>query len=292
MKIQYKLLYLCILVMFSMPMFCPLGMQADDELMPVLTKGKKWICRRQSSFDYECTWDTLTVVKDTLMWDMNVKCVLDIYRPGRYMFWQYEDEAELESQMFYLTENNGRIERIETRWEKDENGRDSLCFEKTIPLMDMNMHKGDSALYFVYSECDNPPCFHFYSYLTIDDEWKLEIRDVMRKVLYKRMGAWDEIDFWIEGIGFVYSWNNMVDDMFPTSGQAGYILMECYYGDRLIYTYGDVLASFAAGVSSIPADSTRVSTDGVIYDLNGRIVQRPIRGGVYIINGRKVRWTE
>ena len=33
---------------------------------------------------------------------------------------------------------------------------------------------------------------------------------------------------------------------------------------------------------------TKFSGDGVIYDMTGRVVVRPVKGGLYIINGKKM----
>ena len=42
------------------------------------------------------------------------------------------------------------------------------------------------------------------------------------------------------------------------------------------------------GITEISPDDTELLGNGVIYDLNGRPVNEPAKGGVYIIDGKKV----
>ena len=42
------------------------------------------------------------------------------------------------------------------------------------------------------------------------------------------------------------------------------------------------------GITEISPDDTEGFGNGVIFDLNGRPVNEPAKGGVYIIDGKKV----
>lgn len=87
---------------------------------------------------------------------------------------------------------------------------------------------------------------------------------------------------WIEGIG---SSNT------PTYYSDWYVIgprhtmQQCYFNDECIFTYDDF---FAKPVSSISNPVSSISVSNAVYDLQGRRVQTPQRGGLYIKDGRKL----
>ena len=48
------------------------------------------------------------------------------------------------------------------------------------------------------------------------------------------------------------------------------------------------ISNIPTGVTEISPDDTEGFGNGVIFDLNGRPVNEPAKGGIYIIDGKKV----
>ena len=62
------------------------------------------------------------------------------------------------------------------------------------------------------------------------------------------------------------------------------------YRDR-IYNYEDFLRWYPVSIDGVPSiNNDRESKEGRIYDLLGREITHPVKGNIYIKNGRKILW--
>jgi hypothetical protein len=87
---------------------------------------------------------------------------------------------------------------------------------------------------------------------------------------------------WVEGIGSQYSPSHYFD--WQIAGPSCRT-MKCVINDICMFTYDDF---FAKPVSSISNPVSSISVSNAVYDLQGRRVQTPQRGGLYIKDGRKL----
>ncbi|MBQ6063610.1 MAG: hypothetical protein IJK87_08270 [Prevotella sp.] len=87
---------------------------------------------------------------------------------------------------------------------------------------------------------------------------------------------------WIEGIGSSNTPTYYSD--WEVIGPR-HTMQQCYFNDECIFTYDDF---FAKPVSSISNPVSSISVSNAVYDLQGRRVQTPQRGGLYIKDGRKL----
>ncbi|MCM1372485.1 MAG: hypothetical protein NC113_06080 [Bacteroides sp.] len=154
--------------------------------------------------------------------------------------------------------------------------------EKFYPLMDFNLHYGDVFHTIVpygnwYEDSQGPA--HM-----IVDERIYSIEGMDRRVL-----TWKECDYdngscsyWIEGIGSPYYAYITAQPI--TDAKAD--LIECYDGDRLIYSKAR-FDELVTGIDEVVSDKC---TSETVYDLTGRRVTNPVKGRLYVKSHTKVVW--
>ena len=79
--------------------------------------------------------------------------------------------------------------------------------------------------------------------------------------------------------------SNAINAVSSHAGMSAFDLGKVY--DGLNKSYNDLKASAVTGIGNVENAVPANGQQG-IYDLGGRQVQQPVRGSIYIINGKKV----
>lgn len=131
-----------------------------------------------------------------------------------------------------------------------------------VLICDMNLAVGDSAWKGHVAKVDT-----------------IEVRGVTRRRI--TIDQWGQKEIWVEGIG------SSTDD-WPTyrAVHCAYsYIRECYDNGELVFTEDDFFADPVT--NGITTPSMPYSKDNRVFDLQGRRVEKPLAGGIYVRHGRK-----
>ncbi len=93
-----------------------------------------------------------------------------------------------------------------------------------------------------------------------------------------------KVSYWIEGIG-----SDTDRGLLGMRAISGYIsrVLSCYENGECIFMQDD----FTAEPVNIPSvKRCKIETNGIIYDLSGKIVSMPQKGHIYIQSSKKILW--
>lgn len=133
------------------------------------------------------------------------------------------------------------------------------------PLIDFNLKPGD----------------YVNDYTVVQDVFTITLRGYERKVFVLKSLDGEKKRYWIDGIGAI---DNEYITVYPQTSTRPNI-MACYKEGQCLYLDGD-LNGFT-DVSRIMEDS---DIPVHIYDLTGIRVEKPLKGNLYIRNGKKIIW--
>ncbi len=278
------------IALMALLLFSPLMVLAEVE-SEYFAEGKSWVEDTYNRKTKLHTYTTVTVCGDTIIDGLPAKRLI----------------------------NDSGVE-IEYPWLKDylqasayeENGK--IWYNvgyQTIPSLDFSVTTGDMVpvwdtyeTYFTKGSEEDPD----YYYEVIDDRI-INLYGIDRRVLTLQ---WDSDKFgllkfcWIEGIG-THALGKRRDLLFyqtitttpvitgcdcETDYDVSYGAIECYQGDRLLYSYDDFENQLAmnayplAAIKGVEYEPKEV--DSTIYDLMGRVITGEPSPGLYIIGGKKV----
>lgn len=131
-----------------------------------------------------------------------------------------------------------------------------------VPMMDFNLEEGETILE--------------GSRKIIKKEYEM-IEGTSRCVITFQNGH-----LWIEGIGSPY---NLAITEMPMAFSERSKIIQCTMGDKVIFKEGNLNEYL-----SVPCFPTEYRMDGTIYDLNGKLVENPQNGYIYIQNSKKIVW--
>lgn len=235
-----------------------LGMEAQEtQYKPILTEGKKWVFQFDDLFITPpyVTWRIAEVVGDTVYCDKNAKIVKLRYA--------YPDE---ESSVAYL-DNKANEDNGDFRIFWEENG---IVSNEYGNLVNMNLNEGDSIMQITVRKVDV-----FQSPI-----------GPLKRIFTSKPDARTPHTM-IEGVGFYSTWQ----DPSPRPIDNSYWrLIVCYEGETLICTGEDFKdpASIEEILGNTSSENKyEYNPSQTAYDINGRVVNNPIRGSIVIQNGRK-----
>ena len=250
-------------------LFFPLSIMAqeesDYEYQPLVVEGKTWHMNQNDVPPIVGTW-TFYISGDTIIDDHNCKKLL--------VTMDDEDTKEFYSNVFkcegdfvvyaYLYEENKKVYCYTVNSYKA-----FKVYDKHFLLYDFGMNVGDKQGIFTVCSVD-----------TVD------FHGVKRRVLHIRgEGSASGVDeLWIEGLGTYYPFN---PGFSAKSGGSSLNMVDCTLEDNILITGEDWNLSGVINDIKTPYEPNVTHGNDAVYDLQGRRVQIPQRGGLYIKNGRK-----
>ena len=206
-------------------------------------------------FEYTVVGDTL--INDTLAAVVRGECLNS--SSGYSYSYVYEDGGQV---YFYIKAMPGDYYNI----------NDTIaCFR---PAYNFNWQVGDSI-------CES------YDVIAVN---YMTIEGVSRKVLTLGYEGYPDCEYLIEGIGPT-NWNELFGQIYIACVSTNYLgteLISCHKDGVCLFSKDrfDVQIKGTEGISSAAVEAA----DEAIYDLNGRLVQAPAKGQVYIRGGKKAVW--
>lgn len=156
---------------------------------------------------------------------------------------------------------------------------DSIGF---YPIMDFNLHIGDSIFY-------NSPLMGALFLFEVVNEETINVCGIERRKLTLESMS-HHVGYWVEGIGANTEDFYMIIGFPQTTCEAYfYGMVKCFQDGECIFTVDDFNAS-VDGVRDVKVSCPdgKDASDKSLYDLSGRKVTGTPRRGIYIKGGRKV----
>ena len=255
---MYKYLFNLVVLMLLLIKFHPTDAQSSSR--PFLEEGKIW--------KYEF-WD-VSYIDDIDMFNGILSLVIrgDTIINNRNCFKSYLTMRGKSEYFVALYEEGGKVYFYD-----DGSVSPSLLYDFGISIED-SVYCNDLDEYIYCLDIDTiDVCgelyarYHFYN----------DFSNVF--VGNERIYGYEFFTYWIDGIGGV-RWPFKK----PFYGKAMTEFKSCTLDDRMLFTQEDFyqIANIKSAITESPSDNRQE-----IYDLQGRRVQTPQRGGLYIQGGRK-----
>lgn len=166
------------------------------------------------------------------------------------------DEAGCEVQTYAVSEEDGLVSVY------------SDIVNDFVPLMDFNKHTGDII----------------DGILEVKNEKSINVNGVERRMLsLGKPNMEEEICCWVEGIGANI---NIYITLFPSPiGHYTYIV-KCFKDGQCIFTEDD-FRNLTNNIARVENEKSEIMS---VYDLNGRLIECPQKGKVYVMSSKKVVW--
>lgn len=150
------------------------------------------------------------------------------------------------------------------------------------PMIDFSLHLGD-VFYMVNPNPYNDEPSELGPMIIVGEEI-YNIEGIGRRVLVwtARDDNFEYRCYWVDGIGAPYNDYLTVGVTYGACEE----LVECYDGDRLIYSKAR-FDELITGIDEIASDKR---PDEEVYDLTGRRVANPVKGRLYVKSHTKVVW--
>lgn len=239
--------------------------ESDYEYQPLVVEGKTWHMNQNDVPPIVGTW-TFYISGDTIIDGHNCKKLLvtmddedtkEFYRKvfkceGDFVVWAYLYEEN--KKVYHYFVNPYKAFKV---------------YDLHGLVYDFGMDVGDKQGIFTVCSVD-----------TVD------FHGVKHRVLHIRgEGTASDVDeLWIEGFGTYCPFN---PGFSGKSGGSSLTMVDCTLDDNILITGADWdLTGSTNGIKTLYEPDFSSGNDAV-YDLQGRRVQAPQRGGLYIRNGRK-----
>ena len=226
---------------------------SEDSYLPILEDGKVWSAMRKFPSG-EVEWKR-EVIGDTVLLDRKCKAVRSIYA----------------SEILY--------------------GGDSYYYEEDGKLF---VYRNDGTFWLVYdlgmtetgwhNEFEVHPIYVYdiqRSYMTIEGQERLCV--TIDYDMDNEHGEFPAREIWVEGIGQIGITPLVSFNAYMEAGNGGYF-NTCMLNGKAIFTHDDFdkITNIHSAIKESPYDKRQE-----IYDLQGRRVLTPQRGGLYIRGGKK-----
>lgn len=231
---------------------------------PILETGKWWVWSVAPDANAEIVgYDTITVVRDTIV-DGKPAFVTESSSINTETL-VFENKVERSKSSSIFAEQDGVL----YAYSADPQGN-----MRFYPWIDMNLCNGETINYLSYDDDLT------YSGGVVYNDEIIVVNGIERKKITLQPGS-----VWVEGIG---SNNSDYLTIYPVPVSLGYVasrFIGCYLDDECIFTAEDFNTS--AGIESVENDRF---DDETVFDLQGRRVEKPLRGHIYIRGGRIIVW--
>ncbi len=259
------------------------GVQSAFALDPILSKGKVWKYSTSNELQNFRSESTLEVSRATVIDGENLIVLTKNYR---YYSLRPEELTGTGKRELLAREKDGVVWYYPFGIPKDDSEPTTIW-----ACCDMKMKLGDT-----YEECGEcEDCNQHYPetyYISYENE--MDIFGKKRKVLCSQIvdlpSYGEEFDCWIEGIGPTNDriWMCPQGGVFPTDGSEAQFLDECWENGELIYER----KAFQALARVLMPAPDALAPDYKLYDLQGKPVDSPVKGQIYIRGGEKILWSE
>ena len=227
---------------------------SEDSYLPILEDGKVWSAMRKFPSG-EVEWKR-EVIGDTVLLDRKCKAVRSTYA-GEIL---YGGDS-------YYYEEDGRLYLY-----REYDKRFWLIYD--LGITETGWH----------NEFENHPIYVYdiqRSYMTIEGQERLCV--TIDYDMDNERGEFPAREIWVEGIGQISITPLVSFNAYMEAGNGGYF-NSCTLNGKAIFTHGDFdkITNIHSAIKESPSDNVQD-----VYDLQGRRMQKPQRGGLYIKDGKK-----
>lgn len=253
-------------IFLTLLLFFPLSLMAQEGTIyvyqPFVVEGKKWFTQQKTTgsgaynnFLYYLTGDT--IIEGHHCKKLMVNINNGATDNGLEMYYKREDNAYV---LRYLYEEDKKVFQYCVN-------RTPFIYNSQSMLYDFSMKEGDKQ-----------------GNYTVGSVEVVDFHGVKRRVMHI-YGYGGIEEYWVEGIGtrspFTPGYSGF------TGGFIG--LVECIENDKVVFNENDFDNLIYTDGLELPTINNDINNDA-IYDLQGRRVTAPQKGGLYIKNGRKILW--